>query len=82
MIHQGNYRLPAEWETQSGIQLTWPHDQTDWAPMLDDITATYEEMAREILKREPLLIVGPAEISLSSTFCTDISLNATITTEF
>lgn len=53
------YRLPAEWEPQSGIQLTWPHADTDWAPMLHEIEHTYEEMAREISRREPLLVVGP-----------------------
>ena len=39
------------------VQLTWPHEGTDWAPILDEITAVYEEMASEIRKREPLLIV-------------------------
>ena len=52
------WRLPAEWELQWGVQLTWPHAGTDWAPMLDEITATYEEMAREIARREQLLVVG------------------------
>lgn len=47
----------AEWEHQSMVQLTWPHKDTDWAPILPEITAVYEEMAREISKREPLLIV-------------------------
>ena len=56
------WRLPAEWEPQSMVQLTWPHAKTDWAPMLDEITATYEEMAREISKREPLLIVAPKNV--------------------
>ena len=52
------WRLPAEWEPQWGVQLTWPHAGTDWAPMLEEITATYKEMAREIEKRENLLVVG------------------------
>ncbi len=59
MFTNNHYRLPAEWEPQSGVQLTWPHADTDWAPMLDEVLATYHEMAREIEKREPLLIVGP-----------------------
>ena len=59
MFTNNQYRLPAEWEPQSGVQLTWPHAQTDWAPMLDEVLKTYEEIAREIKKREPLLIVGP-----------------------
>ena len=50
-------RMPAEWEHQSMVQLTWPHEHTDWAPILPEITAVYEEMAREISKREPLLVV-------------------------
>ena len=55
--HVSAWRLPAEWEPQWGVQLTWPHAKTDWAPMLEEITATYEEMAREISKREELLTV-------------------------
>ena len=53
------YRLPAEWEPQSGVQLTWPHKDTDWAPMLSEVNATYEAISSEIRKREPLLVVGP-----------------------
>ena len=52
------WRLPAEWESQSMVQLTWPHAKTDWAPMLEEITKTYEEMAAAIRKFEDLLIVG------------------------
>lgn len=39
------------------VQLTWPHKDTDWAPILPEITAVYEELAQEIRKREGLLIV-------------------------
>ena len=39
------WRLPAEWERQSMVQLTWPHAKTDWAYMLSEITQTYEEMS-------------------------------------
>ena len=51
--------LSAEWEEQEFVQLTWPHEKTDWAPMLDEITATYIEMAQAISKYEKLLIVAP-----------------------
>ena len=51
--------FPAEWYPQSGIQLTWPHEETDWAYMLDEVTACYIELAREIARRERLLIVTP-----------------------
>ena len=49
--------MPAEWEPQSAVQLTWPHKDTDWAPILPEITTVYKEMSREISKREPLIIV-------------------------
>jgi agmatine/peptidylarginine deiminase len=51
------------------VQLTWPHKDTDWAPILPEITAVYEEMAREIRKREPLLIVD--EIAHNDTWARD-----------
>ena len=54
--------MPAEWEHQSCVQLTWPHKDTDWAPILPEITAVYEQMAREISKREGLLIVAPEDL--------------------
>lgn len=49
--------MPAEWERQSAVQLTMPHEHTDWAPILPEILAVYEEMRREISRREPLIIV-------------------------
>lgn len=49
----------AEWFPQSGVQLTWPHAQTDWRDMLDEVTETYLLLAYEIGKREPLIIVSP-----------------------
>lgn len=51
--------LPAEWEPQSGVQLTWPHEATDWKPTLSEITKTYIRIAVEIARRERLVIVTP-----------------------
>ena len=53
------WRLPAEWEAQDFVQLTWPHRGTDWQPTIGEITATYVQMAKEIARRERLLIVAP-----------------------
>ena len=52
-------RMPAEWEPQSAVQLTWPHADTDWGSMLPEITAVYKEIALEISKREQLVVVAP-----------------------
>ena len=51
--------FPAEWHPQCGVQLTWPHAGTDWAPLLDEVTDCYVQMAFEIALREQLLIVTP-----------------------
>ncbi len=54
-----NLRLPAEWEPQSGIQLTWPHANTDWKPYLEDITKVFVNMAKVITNEELLTVVTP-----------------------
>jgi len=50
-------QFPAEWHSQSAIQLTWPHKETDWVDMLDEITEFYVSLSKEILKQTRLLIV-------------------------
>lgn len=54
-----NYFLPAEWHPQSFIQLTWPHQDTDWNYMLDEVEECFLNLAREIASRQPLLLVAP-----------------------
>ena len=60
MEEETKYRLPAEWEPQQGVMLTWPHENTDWAPYLDEITHTMVEMTRAIAQREEVMIVVPS----------------------
>ncbi len=50
-------RLPAEWENQSFVQLTWPHEDTDWREMLDEAVACFVEIAKTVVRYEKLLIV-------------------------
>lgn len=56
--------LPAEWYPQSAIQLTWPHEGTDWAPILDEVIPCFVAIAKEVIKREKLLIVCPDEAAV------------------
>lgn len=51
--------LPAEWHRQQMIQLTWPHKDSDWAYMLDEVEKCFTELAIAISRREKLLIVTP-----------------------
>ena len=50
-----NY-LPAEWEPQDGVLLTWPHAHSDWAPLLPEVEPVFIEIARQIALREQLII--------------------------
>lgn len=54
-------RMPAEWEPQSFVQLTWPHAGTDWAEILDEVCDCFDNIAREIVKRQNLLVVCAEE---------------------
>ena len=51
------YYLPAEWEPQKNVQLTWPHAHTDWQPYLQDIVDTEVQLARVIARYQEVLIV-------------------------
>ncbi|HLH31503.1 MAG TPA: agmatine deiminase family protein [Terriglobia bacterium] len=43
------YRMPAEWEPQEAIWLTWPHNELTWQDgMLADVERTYVEVIRPI----------------------------------
>ena len=57
---KNNRSFATEWDNQDGILIAWPHAGTDWAYMLDEVTACYVEMARAILEDdERLVIVAP-----------------------
>ena len=49
-------RLPAEWEPQGFVQLTWPHKDSLWYEV-EKVQACYTQIAAAILRFEPLLIV-------------------------
>lgn len=54
--------FPAEWAPQSGVQLTWPHEGTDWAPIMHEVIPCFVEIAQAIVQREKLLIVCNDEL--------------------
>ncbi len=53
--------FPAEWHPQSGVQLTWPHAATDWAPLLAEVDNCFVSIALEILVRNELLLIVTPE---------------------
>ncbi len=56
-MNKPNIVLPAEWVRQSGVMLTWPHELTDWAPILEEVECCFVAIAKAISEREKLLIV-------------------------
>lgn len=50
------YYLPPEWAPQSGVMLTWPHAHGDWAARLHEVEPVFVAIAREVARREKVLI--------------------------
>ena len=52
-----NRSFAAEWDCQDGILLSWPNAGTDWAYMLDEVTACYVEIVHAILEDDERLVI-------------------------
>lgn len=57
--------LPAEWEPTEAVMVSWPHTDTDWAYMLDDIRRCYADIVTAISKHAHCIIIGPEAPDLS-----------------
>lgn len=51
-----NMRLPAEWERQSGVMLTWPDETTPWYE-LEKVQECYGRIISAILRFEKVMLV-------------------------
>ncbi len=49
-------RLPAEWEPQSAVMLTWPRADGDFADHYPAVSGCFSEIARAISRFQPLII--------------------------
>lgn len=54
--------LPAEWENHDCVLLAWPHEETDWAYMLDEARECFANIVRAISARECVLLAGPKRL--------------------
>ncbi len=52
-----NRRLPAEWEPQSAVQLSFPHAGTDWADILQDVLPCFVQISESISRFEKVIVV-------------------------
>lgn len=60
-----NPRLPAEWEIQDGVLMTWPHKNTDWASVLHEVKPVFIEIIRHIIRFELVVLVVPNELEVA-----------------
>lgn len=65
-------RLPAEWERQSFVELTFPHKETDWCPILPEVLDCYYHIISTISCYEPVVVMA-ADMSLAQSILCDIS---------
>ena len=58
---QLGFRMPAEWEPQAAVWLSWPHNRKTWAGHFRPIPAKFAEVAALISRFEPVRInaAGP-----------------------
>ena len=73
-MKNNHIQLPAEWARQSAIQLTWPHKNTDWAYMLDEVEACFVNIARAIADRQLLLIVSPEPEAVRRRIASEVNM--------
>lgn len=50
-------KIPAEWEKQSFLQLTFPHGKSDWNYLLDEVSACFVEIIKATAKFQDVLVV-------------------------
>ncbi|PSR13337.1 MAG: agmatine deiminase, partial [Bacteroidetes bacterium] len=50
-------RFPAEWEPQSMVQFTFPHADSDWGPMLDEVLPCFVACVEAVSRFEHVLVV-------------------------
>lgn len=57
-------RFPAEWEEQDGVLLAWPHENSDWRPILPAVEPVFLDITRRIVRFERVIIAAPHRPSL------------------
>lgn len=89
-MNYAQIRLPAEWEHQDGVLLSWPTADSDWGSILDQIESVFVQLVKQITRFEKVVIVAPnctqviqllnqANICQSNIYCYTIGMNDTWT---
>ena len=67
-------RLPAEWERQSGVMLTWPDETTPWYE-LEKVQECYGRIISAILRFEKVMLVT-ADVEAATKRLTELGVDA------
>jgi agmatine deiminase len=49
--------LPAEWAAQSAIQFTFPHEESDWAPIMEEVIPCFARIIETVTRFQKALVV-------------------------
>jgi agmatine deiminase len=49
--------FPSEWATQSAIQFTFPHEDSDWQPMLDVVIPCFVGLIQAVSKHQKVVVI-------------------------
>src|SRR5271156_5643191 len=50
------FRMPAEWERQEAVWLSWPHNRETWPGSFREIPRKFAEIAAQISRREKVRV--------------------------
>jgi len=72
-------RVPAEWEKQRGVLMSFPHKSTDWydpddPKSLDAALSPFIRIAQAIAYKEPVYILCDDKKSISDMFCSTFNM--------
>ncbi len=62
-------RVPAEWERQNFVLMSFPHEETDWAESLEYSLFPFIRIAQAIAYSEAVYIICKDKSKISSLFC-------------
>ncbi len=71
-------RFPAEWEHDCAVLLAWPHEDTDWCYMIDDVNLCYTNLVKAITQFHPVIIVAPNTANIPQHFNKEELKNITL----
>ncbi len=88
-IPAANKRMPAEWEKQRAVLLSFPHEKSDWNDNLNSALSVFVRIAQAIAYKESVYIICDNTQKIKDLFCStnnmsfiELSTNDTWTRDY